>query len=445
MRVKRFGLAACAALALLVGGAVPAAAQDDLQLPSGRTEYRTLADYESDMQALVDRRPDLVAPLTLPHKTTEGRTVRGVEITRDVQEQDGKPVFLLVGMHHGNEWASGEVSMEFGIDLVQSYDRDWRIRRLLDHARIVLVPIVNVDGFVRNTRRTATNVDMNRNFGFGWGESPPFQGSGPFSEPETRNMRDLVSTRQPTTLITMHTCLANMLYPPLQKKAGPTPDLRRYEALGDAMSTQNGYPHLASADDAETTGEIIDWSYYATRALSITIEVCATPYPTEERTFKTLVQEEYNGTGPLAGKGNRGALLKAFENAADPREHSVIVGHVRRGAKLSIRKDFTLWTNPFAQPDGGVRPAPLPTTLTSSMTVSHRSGLFLWHVNPSTRPVPPYQEDGLHGDHAGFLPESWTLTCARPDGKVLQTERVRVDLGEIEFVNLKECRKRLKW
>jgi Zinc carboxypeptidase len=424
-----------AVVAVAAGLAAPAAAAQD-GLPSGRTDYRTLADYESDMRALAGEHPNLVRRFTLPHATTEGRAVGGIEITRDVRRRDGKPVLLITGLHHGNEWPSGEATMEFGFDLAENPRRERSIDRLLDRVRVVLVPVVNVDGFVRNTRRTATNVDMNRNYGFGWGESPPFQGSGPFSEPETRNMRDLISSRQVTTFLTVHTCLANMLYPPLQHKAGLPQDIDRFRAFADAMATQNGYPHLTSADDFETTGEAIDWSYYATRGLGITVEICATPAGTP-RTFQTLVVDQYLGTGPLAGKGNRGAFVAALEQAADRDEHALITGKARRGAELTIRKDFDLWTNPIPQP------LPVPTHLTSSIEVTGSSGRFEWSVNPSVRPEPPYQADGVHGTGRGFLRESWTLTCGRPGGRVLETVRVRVDLGERERVDLKRCRKEL--
>jgi len=432
-------VAVCAGLAAVS----PAAAQESSALPSGRTEYRTLLDYERDMLALASARPSLVRQFTLPHVSSEGRPVKGIEITRDVQRRDGKPVLLITGMHHGNEWASGEATMEFGIELAENPRRDPVIERLLGRVRVMLVPVVNVDGFVRNTRRTATNVDMNRNYGFGWGESPPFQGTGPFSEPETRNMRDLISSHQVTTFLTVHTCLANMLYPPLQHKAGLPQDIDRFRAWAEAMSLENGYPHLTSADDFETTGEAIDWSYYATRGLGITLEICATP-PGTPRTFQTLVVDQYLGTGALAGRGNRGAFVTAMRQAADRDEHAQITGTVRRDAELTITKDFDLWTNPIAQPDGSVRPSAVPTHLTSSMQITSASGEFRWSVNPSVRPEPPYQVDGVHGEGRGFLQEAWTLTCARSDGTVLQTVRVRVDLGERAAVHLDACRRGIR-
>ena len=415
------------------------AAAPDAALPSGRTDYRTLTDYEQDMSTLAHRYPRLVKPITLPERTHDGRLVRGIEITDDAARRDGKPVLLIAGMHHGNEWASGEVAMEFGLDLVRSHGRDRRITDLLRRARVVLVPVINVDGFVRNTRRNGADVDMNRNYGFGWGESKPYEGAAPWSEPETRNVRDLISSRQVTTFLTMHTCLANMLYPPLQHKAGLPPDIDAFRSFADAMGTQNGYYHSTSADDYETSGEAIDWSYYATRGLGVTVEVCSTPL-TLPRTFQTLVVDQYLGTNGYEGKGIRGSFVTALEQAADRDAHSVITGKAPRGAVLRITKDFPLWTNPVAQPDGSMKPLSFPNHLSSSMVVGDRSGHFSWDVNPSLRPVPPYQADGVHTEHPGFVPESWTLTCARPDGKVLETAKVRVDRGAQAKVDLKRCR-----
>jgi hypothetical protein len=50
----------------------------------------------------------------------------------------------------------------------------------------------------------------------------------------------------------------------------------------------------------------------------------------------------------------------------------------------------------------------------------------------------------VHTEHPGFVPESWTLTCARPDGTVLQSVKVRVDRGEQAQVDLERCRDRFR-
>ena len=82
-------------------------------LPSGRTSYRRLADYEAEMKALAARYPRLVKPLTLPNRSVEGREVHGIEITTDAANTaDGKPVFLNMGVHHARESPSSEHAME---------------------------------------------------------------------------------------------------------------------------------------------------------------------------------------------------------------------------------------------------------------------------------------------------------------------------------------------
>lgn len=400
-------------------------------IPSGNTTYRTLADYESDMAKLVADRPDLVKPITLPYPTTSGRTVQGIEITNNVHANDGKPVFVDVGMHHGNEWPSGELTMEFAIDLVQNAN-DPEVSALLDRARVVIVPIVNVDGFVGNHRRTDTDVDMNRNYGLGW---LPIStgGAAPWSEPETKNIEWLLSTRQATVFNTQHTCIQVVLYPPLQLEAGPAQDVERLHSLASAIAAQYGptYKALPSAEDYETTGEAIDWAYFATRGLSVTTETC--PNRGEERTYETQVLQPYGS--------HRLAMLEALETAADPVEHAVIEGKAPKDAVLRITKSFDMYTSPYEQPDGTVVPTSFTTTLTSDLDVASRNGKFAWSVNPSYRPVPAYQADGVNGGQTDFYTEPWILTCERPDGTVLQTTPVNVDLGERVTVDLKQCRR----
>ncbi|CAB4756230.1 unannotated protein [freshwater metagenome] len=117
-------------------------------LPSGRDTYRTLDDYNADMAALEETYPKVAKRFTLPLPSLEGREIFGVEIGSDVtRKASGRPTFLLMGVHHAREWPSGELAMEFAVDLAKNYGKDRRITRLLDRARVVVVPVVNVDGF----------------------------------------------------------------------------------------------------------------------------------------------------------------------------------------------------------------------------------------------------------------------------------------------------------
>ncbi len=64
------------------------AAQGASPLPSGRSSYRRLGDYDADMARLVRDHPKLVRPLTLSPPSLEGRALRGVEISDGVAGAD---------------------------------------------------------------------------------------------------------------------------------------------------------------------------------------------------------------------------------------------------------------------------------------------------------------------------------------------------------------------
>ncbi|RBY88175.1 carboxypeptidase [Blastococcus sp. TBT05-19] len=445
-----------------------AAATTTSPLPSGRDAYRTLADYNADMAALESDHPDLVERFALPHRSLDGREIFGVEIGKDVRGPDrGLPTFVMLGVHHAREWPSGEHAMEFAVDLVENYGSDPRITDLVDRSRVVVVPVVNVDGFElsrtdgslvdirevdgggtatilgnpgnaykrKNCRLVdgqdtpdgtcrlgsptspggyGTGVDLNRNYGGYWGgpgasdlfADPTYRGPAAFSEPETQNIRELVSGRHVTTLITNHT-FSNLVLRP----SGVAPDQvapsegiplgnpfdeAALKELGDAMAAQNGYKSQHAWELYDTTGSTEDWSYNATGGFGYTFEIG----PDEFHPPFPEVIDEYLGAGPHAGKGNREAYLLALQNAVDPETHSVLTGKAPAGATLRLEKTVATPTWESSIQD----------TLETTMTVGP-DGRYTWHVNPSTRPVvKARQVETVSGEPVAE--QSWTGTTA---------------------------------
>jgi hypothetical protein len=444
-----------------------AAATASSPLPSGRDTYRTLDDYNADMAALASAHPDLVKTFSLPHPSLDGKPINGIEIGQHVTgAEGGLPVFLMLGVHHAREWPSGEHAMEFAVDLVKNYGTDRRITDLVNRSRIVVVPVLNVDGFDKSRTdgelidlREADNggtatilgtpgnaymrkncrlidgqdtpdgtcalaatspggygvgVDLNRNYGGFWGgpgasdvfADPTYRGAAAFSEPETQNIRELISGRQVTTLITNHT-FSNLVLRP----NGAAPDLvpssqgiplgdpfdeAALKALGDEMAAQNGYTSQHAWELYDTTGSVEDWSYNATGGFGYTFEIG----PDEFHPPFPKVVDEYLGAGQYAGKGNREAFLIALENAVDPTTHSVLTGKAPAGSTLRLRKTFATPTW-----DGSIQ-----DSLDTTMTVGS-NGRYTWHVNPSTRPVVmDRQIETISGDPVAE--QSWTGTTA---------------------------------
>jgi hypothetical protein len=380
-------------------------------LPSGnRSSYRELADYELELKQLAESFPNRVKPVTLPKETIEGRAIGGVEIAGNVNRpEDGRPVYFVVGMHHAREWPAAEVPMEFAHLLAKGYGSDRRITSLLDKVRVVIVPILNKDGFQASREAGKTysprdrcgefteygnchefetvegvplggnaayrrknchgivlpvgapcelqnGVDPNRNYGEGWGGigasmnpyAQTYRGTGPWSEPETQALHEYTRSRQVTNLITIHNVAALVLRPPGRRADGLAPDEPRLKELGNAMADATGYTSQYGWQLYDTSGGTEDWNYAAAGTFGYTIEIG----PEDgyfHMPYETGVVAEWEGTGPREGKGMREALMLSLESAANAKDHSVIEGTAPAGRVLRIKKEFQTLTSPVCQ------------------------------------------------------------------------------------------------
>lgn len=137
-------------------------------LPSGnRATYRAYEEVQQELKQLSERFSSHVKPMTLPRRSFQGRPLDGVEIGANVRRsaEDGRPVFLLVALHHAREWPSVEAAMEYAWMLARGYGEDDRITSLLKRARVVVVPLINPDGYV-DSRTSLDPVDTVYGLGF---------------------------------------------------------------------------------------------------------------------------------------------------------------------------------------------------------------------------------------------------------------------------------------
>ena len=74
-----------------------------------------------------------------------------------------------------------------------------------------IIPLANPDGYLHNIRYNARGVDLNRNFETGWStESEEPSGESPWSEPESRALRDFILCQRPERIVTLHWALAEL-------------------------------------------------------------------------------------------------------------------------------------------------------------------------------------------------------------------------------------------
>ena len=181
-------------------------------------------------------------------------------------------------------------------------------------------------------------TDLNRNYPGFWGgggaspnwKSDTYRGDGPGSEPESDNLRKLISERQVTNLITNHTYSNLVLRPPSIKQTGFSPDEPVYRQLGSDMTEANGYANWAAFQLYDTSGSVEDWSYWNTGGFGFTFEIGPDEF---HPPFQNGVVAEYLGLPPADGAGyggNREAYYTMAEATIDESMHSTIAGKAPR-------------------------------------------------------------------------------------------------------------------
>jgi Zinc carboxypeptidase len=363
-------------------------------LPTGRTEYRNLEDYEAELKQIVAKYPGIARPVELPHKSFQGRPLMGVELSDNVgAKDDGKPTYFVMGTHHAREWPAGEIAMEYAWYVAKGYGSDAEVTDVLKRERIVVVPIINPDGYVvsRTTpsaydttgqgpfdtaEAVATGgfgayrrkncdgavpsgefpcllqwgVDPNRNYGEGWGAAgassipytQTYRGAGPWSEPETQAVHEFSRERQVTALITLHNFASLVLRSPSLAVKGKAIDEDRLKQLGDEMAADTGYTSQYGWQLYDTSGTTEDWNYAAAGTYGYTIELGPADWQGGQFhiEYPRAVVDQWTGRKSRAGKGMRAALMTMADAAANPADHAIIKGSAPAGSILRVKRSF---------------------------------------------------------------------------------------------------------
>nr|MBP6812945.1 immune inhibitor A [Saprospiraceae bacterium] len=184
------------------------------------------------------------------------------------------------------------------------------VQYILNNAELYFIPCVNPDGYVynetadpqgggfwrKNLRDNGDGtfgVDLNRNYGYFWGNddngsspnpnSQTYRGPEPFSEPETRTMRDFVLAHDFVFAQNYHTFSNLLIYPWAYNNQLADPSLAIF---GKLFTRENHYKTGTSIETVgyNVNGNSDDWIYAVGGAHSFTPEVGTTgfwPQPDE--------------------------------------------------------------------------------------------------------------------------------------------------------------------
>lgn len=177
--------------------------------PSALAQYTDPAEMAAFVNQVVAAYPNLAKKVMLKDTLFEGQQLYAVHVTKDVDQPNDRPTFVLDGQHHAREVMTAEITRDALDWLTSRYASDSAVKRWVDNINIWIVPVVNPDGAMyvfqhdvnwRKNRDPLCAVDLNRNYPFLYGScngssgscsSDTYRGPSPASEPETQGMEQL--------------------------------------------------------------------------------------------------------------------------------------------------------------------------------------------------------------------------------------------------------------
>jgi len=195
-----------------------------------KKQYMSYEESTNFLHTMEKKYPDLLNIIKIG-STFEGRDIILVKISKDVEKADEKPAMLYTGNIHAREWIGHELGLKFIEYIAKNQNIDPELERSLEDSAIYMVPCLNPDGyeysrkhfsFWRKNRRVnhdgTIGVDLNRNFSIGFEKnnntnSNVYGGEEPFSEAETRAIKDFVDTHPNITISFDYHSQGNVFFP----------------------------------------------------------------------------------------------------------------------------------------------------------------------------------------------------------------------------------------
>ncbi len=242
--------------------------------------YLTYSELLSELDDMRNLFPNLITAKT-PISTTlthENREIYWLRISDnpDVDENE-EPEVLYVSLIHAREPGSMQQMVFFMWYILENYSTDPEIKNLLDNTELYFIPCLNPDGYIyneltnpngagfwRKNRRDngdgTFGVDINRNFGYKWGNddngsspnsgSEIYRGPAPFSEPESQNLKTFIEQREFKIALNYHS-YGGLLIRPWGYTSQLPDDIQILDAIANVLTRENNYSY---GDAFETVG-----------------------------------------------------------------------------------------------------------------------------------------------------------------------------------------------
>lgn len=264
-------------------------------------QYLTYQQFVDTMRVIAQNNSAICKLETLG-TSYGGRQLLAMKVSDNPRLHENEPAVHFEGAIHGDEKIGWAVAFEMLKYLVRNYGTDTLVTRLVDSREIWLLPMYNPDGYIGAKRTNDRGVDLNRNWGWMWGNESSM-GASPFSEPENRAVLAHILRHPLVLFVSFHSGTTFISYPwSYSPDSLPIPENRHILFLSRRYNVPTGYtvgqgysgmyPINGSTKDFDFGLGMMGWS--------IEVHLTKTPAASE--------------IGPTFNK-NRPAMLEFFHRA----------------------------------------------------------------------------------------------------------------------------------
>jgi len=282
---------------------IPAVSRD-FPLGSMQGNY-TLDELNNRFDELQNQYPDIISNKYVISQSIEGRDIWAFKVSDNPEQNEDEPEVLFTALTHSREPLGMMNLIYFVQKLCEDYNEDPELTYLVQNRELWFIPVVNPDGYVYNEsiapngggmhrknrldtdcgNGTERGVDLNRNFGYGWGAnntgsspdpcSSTYRGSSAFSEPETQAIRSFILDHEFKNILHYHSYSNVYIHAFGNASLPDEPDLTIHRELGQEMALYNGYEVGTGYETIGYTvnGDAVDWTYGQENLIAFTPEV----------------------------------------------------------------------------------------------------------------------------------------------------------------------------
>lgn len=196
-------------------------------------------------------------------KNDQGNTIYGLRLENVNYLADGEKInHLIVGVHHGNERTTADVSVLFAKKIIAIFKNNSAAEyNALSRCVFYVIPVLNIPGFNSNSRyeRGASgSYDPNRDY------EDPCASNKYFQLSSTKNLAYFIERQNIVGAVTSHGYVGTFTFPwGIDTSNTHTADHAFYTNIATQSAKANGYRVGTHTDLIyAATGAFEDWAYY---------------------------------------------------------------------------------------------------------------------------------------------------------------------------------------